>query len=202
MATASCSHRRSNARGLIAERRMPPLPFVEDLEVIEQLGARRRSRGPRRVVDELDLQRREKLSATALTIGGAPLVLSKPLLAWVNDGLMTMFSFSWAWRSSARSKVASWHRCFRTSQHVLASIGETCVGACRGWHDPARRSGTVCAGSGLSAGKYAAQPLCLGPRVSVLRPNMHRTAPNNTAGEDAAYGRRWRSSLRIPCPSK
>src|SRR5436309_2817505 len=39
---------------------MPPLPVVEDLEVIEQLGARRRPRGPRRVVDELDLQRREE----------------------------------------------------------------------------------------------------------------------------------------------
>src|SRR5213594_3418705 len=47
-------------RAEIAERRMSPLPVVEDLEVIEQLGARRRPRGPRRVVDELDLQRREE----------------------------------------------------------------------------------------------------------------------------------------------
>src|SRR5437762_6919455 len=39
---------------------MPPPPVVEDLEVIEQLAARRRPRGPRRVVDELDLQRREE----------------------------------------------------------------------------------------------------------------------------------------------
>jgi len=39
---------------------MPSLPVVENLEVIEQLGARRRPRGPRRVVDELDLQRREE----------------------------------------------------------------------------------------------------------------------------------------------
>src|SRR5438445_10863023 len=38
---------------------MSPLPVVEDLEVIEQFGARCRPRGPRRVVDELDLQRRE-----------------------------------------------------------------------------------------------------------------------------------------------
>src|SRR2546426_1135400 len=47
-------------RAEIAERRMPPPPVVEDLEVIEQLAARRRPRGPRRVVDELDLQRREE----------------------------------------------------------------------------------------------------------------------------------------------
>src|SRR2546425_10183845 len=39
---------------------MPPPPVVEDLEVIEQLAARRRPRGPRGVVDELDLQRREE----------------------------------------------------------------------------------------------------------------------------------------------
>src|SRR2546426_1828385 len=47
-------------RAEIAERRMSPLPVVEDLKVIEQLGARRRPRGPRRVVHELDLQRREE----------------------------------------------------------------------------------------------------------------------------------------------
>ena len=39
---------------------MPPLAVVEDLEVIEQLSARRRPRGPGRVVDKLDLQRREE----------------------------------------------------------------------------------------------------------------------------------------------
>src|SRR2546425_2973630 len=39
---------------------MPPLPIVEELEILEELGARRRPSGPGRVVDQLDLQRREK----------------------------------------------------------------------------------------------------------------------------------------------
>src|SRR5437867_10811977 len=39
---------------------MPPLPVVEDLEILEEFDARRGPRGPGRVVDELDLQRREE----------------------------------------------------------------------------------------------------------------------------------------------
>jgi hypothetical protein len=34
---------------------MAPLPVVEHFQVLDQLGPRRRPRGPRRVVDELDL---------------------------------------------------------------------------------------------------------------------------------------------------
>src|SRR5437879_1664869 len=45
-------------RAEIAERRC--CPVVEHLAVIEQRGARRCPRGPRRVVDALDLQRREE----------------------------------------------------------------------------------------------------------------------------------------------
>src|SRR5256712_14063741 len=39
---------------------MPPLPIVEELEVLEELGARRRPSGPGRVMDQLDFQRREE----------------------------------------------------------------------------------------------------------------------------------------------
>lgn len=39
---------------------MSSLPIVEEVEVLEQLGARRGSRRPGGVVDELDLQRREE----------------------------------------------------------------------------------------------------------------------------------------------
>src|SRR2546425_11778438 len=41
----------------IPESRMPSLPVVEPLDVVEELSARCRPRRPRRVVDELDLQR-------------------------------------------------------------------------------------------------------------------------------------------------
>src|SRR5262245_22974280 len=63
----------------IPERRMPPLPIVEELEVLEELGARCRPSGPGRVVDQLNLQRREKalgdgvvpaVAATAHTADG------------------------------------------------------------------------------------------------------------------------------------
>ena len=56
----------------IAERRMPPLPVVEDLEVLEELGARRGPRGPRRVVDQLDLQRREEALGDGVVPAVAP----------------------------------------------------------------------------------------------------------------------------------
>ena len=39
---------------------MPPLPVRESLDALEELVARRRPRLPRRVVDELDLQRRKE----------------------------------------------------------------------------------------------------------------------------------------------
>src|SRR3989449_7298058 len=39
---------------------MPPLAIVEELEVLEELGARRRPSGPGRVMDQLDFQRREE----------------------------------------------------------------------------------------------------------------------------------------------
>src|SRR5947209_17243594 len=51
---------------------MSPLPVVEDLEVIEQFGARCRPRGPRRVVDELDLQRREETLSHGIVPAIAP----------------------------------------------------------------------------------------------------------------------------------
>src|SRR6185312_7900162 len=35
----------------------------------------------------------DRLLAIPLTIGAAPLVLSKPLLLWINDGLMAIFFF-------------------------------------------------------------------------------------------------------------
>src|SRR6266571_6741616 len=56
----------------IPERRMPPLPIVEALEVLEELGARRRPRGPGRVVDQLDLQRREKALGDGVVPAIAP----------------------------------------------------------------------------------------------------------------------------------
>jgi hypothetical protein len=42
------------------ERRMAPLPIVEDLDVLEDRAPRRGARGPARVVDELDLERGEE----------------------------------------------------------------------------------------------------------------------------------------------
>ena len=39
---------------------MPPLPIVEELEVFEELGARRSPGGPGSAVDQLDLERREE----------------------------------------------------------------------------------------------------------------------------------------------
>jgi hypothetical protein len=39
---------------------MSSLPIVEELEVLEQVSARRGARGPRSVVNELDLERREE----------------------------------------------------------------------------------------------------------------------------------------------
>ena len=72
----------------IPERRMPPLPIVEELEILEELGARRRPSGPGHVVDQLDLQRREKalgdgvVPAIALTAHAAddPVVRQHPLV--------------------------------------------------------------------------------------------------------------------------
>jgi len=46
----------------IPDSRMPSLPVVEALEVLEELGARCRPRLPRRVVDELELQRGKEAS--------------------------------------------------------------------------------------------------------------------------------------------
>lgn len=51
---------------------MPLLAVVEELEVIEELGARRGPRGPRRGVDELDLQRREEALGDGVVPSIAP----------------------------------------------------------------------------------------------------------------------------------
>jgi hypothetical protein len=51
---------------------MPPLPIVEALEVVERLGARRRAGGPRRVVDQLDLERREEALRDGIVPAIAP----------------------------------------------------------------------------------------------------------------------------------
>ena len=44
-----------------------PLAVVEPFDVVEHVMLRVGARGPRRVVRQLDLQRREELSATALS---------------------------------------------------------------------------------------------------------------------------------------
>src|SRR5881296_1078632 len=51
---------------------MPPLPIVEELEVLEELGARRRPSGPGRVMDQLDLQRREEALGDGVVPAIAP----------------------------------------------------------------------------------------------------------------------------------
>src|SRR5260370_34424176 len=56
----------------IAKRRMPPLPIVETLQVIEELGARRRPSGPGRVVDQLDLERGEEALGDGVVPAVAP----------------------------------------------------------------------------------------------------------------------------------
>src|SRR3989442_15134774 len=49
---------------------MPPLPIVEELEVLEELGARRRPSGSGRVMDRLDLQRREEALGKLVVAAG------------------------------------------------------------------------------------------------------------------------------------
>src|SRR5262245_54999727 len=51
---------------------MSPLPIVEELEVLDERGARRRPRGPGRVVDQLDLQRREEALGDGIVPAIAP----------------------------------------------------------------------------------------------------------------------------------
>src|SRR5256885_9619289 len=51
---------------------MPPLPIVEELEVLEELGARHRPGGPGRIVDQLDLQRREEALGDGVVPAIAP----------------------------------------------------------------------------------------------------------------------------------
>src|SRR2546422_11727016 len=51
---------------------MPPPPIVEEFEVLEELGARRRPSDPGRVVDQLDLQRREKALGDGVVPAIAP----------------------------------------------------------------------------------------------------------------------------------
>ena len=79
----------------VAKRRMPPLPIVEALEVIEELGARRRPGGPGRVVDQLDLEGREEALgdgvvpaiAPAAHTAGDPVLRQHPLV--VAAGILT-----------------------------------------------------------------------------------------------------------------
>ena len=51
---------------------MPSLPIVEDLDVLEERGARRRARRPRGVVDELDLERAEETFGDGVVPAIAP----------------------------------------------------------------------------------------------------------------------------------
>src|SRR3989441_10664580 len=51
---------------------MPPLAIVEELEVLEELGARRRPSGPGRVMDQLDFQRREEALGDGVVPAVAP----------------------------------------------------------------------------------------------------------------------------------
>lgn len=51
---------------------MPSPPVVEELEIFEQLGARRGPRGPGGVVDELDLQRGEEALSHRIVPAIAP----------------------------------------------------------------------------------------------------------------------------------
>src|SRR5215831_10296964 len=79
----------------IAEHRMPSLGIVEELEILEERGARRRARGTHRVVDQLDLQRREKALghgivwaiAAAAHTADDPVVRQLPLV--VATGVLT-----------------------------------------------------------------------------------------------------------------
>ena len=60
------------SRTEVAKRRMPPLPIVEELEVLEELGVRLRPGGPDGVVDQLDLQRREEALGDCVVPAIAP----------------------------------------------------------------------------------------------------------------------------------
>ena len=51
---------------------MPPLAVVEELEVLDELGARRGARGPGGAVDELDLHRREEALGDGVVPAVAP----------------------------------------------------------------------------------------------------------------------------------
>src|SRR5437899_6397730 len=51
---------------------MTPLPIVEELQVLEEIGARGGTRGPGSVVDELDLQRREEALGDGVVPAIAP----------------------------------------------------------------------------------------------------------------------------------
>src|SRR5262245_19518063 len=51
---------------------MPPLPIVEELEVVEELGPGRRPSGPGHVVDKLDLQRREEALRDGIVLANSP----------------------------------------------------------------------------------------------------------------------------------
>src|SRR3989441_11952065 len=79
---------------------MPPLPIVEELEVLEELGARSRPSGPGRVMDQLDLQGREEalgdgvVPAIAPTAHAAddPVLRQHPLV--VATGVLPKFNWS------------------------------------------------------------------------------------------------------------
>jgi hypothetical protein len=51
---------------------MPPLPIVEELEVLEEFGVRLRPSGPDCVVDQLDFQRREEALGNRVVPAIAP----------------------------------------------------------------------------------------------------------------------------------
>ena len=54
------------SRGQIPQRRVQPLPIVEDFDEVEHLPARPLARGPAPVMDELALERAEE------TLAGCP----------------------------------------------------------------------------------------------------------------------------------
>src|SRR5512144_181700 len=84
----------------VAQRRMSPLPVVELLDVVEELGARRRPRLPRGVVDEFDLQRGKEALGDRVVPAIAPAahaahdpMLSQELLV-VPAGVLGGFNWS------------------------------------------------------------------------------------------------------------
>ena len=73
---------------------MPSSRVVEDLEILEEFGARRGAGGPGGVVDELDFNVAKKLSATAL---------SQPLPRRLTDARRHAWESTWR-RSPRRCK--------------------------------------------------------------------------------------------------